>query len=252
MRPLGSSLQSPSFGNGSDTAQPYELKFLIDAAAAAKIEEHARAFMTPDAHGDTAGVYSTTTLYLDTASLDVFHRSPSYRRRKFRIRRYGHSALVSLERKTRSGDRVRKRRSSIPDLELGTLAHDDSPPDWSGHWFHKRLRTRALLPSALVTYDRTALTGATPEGPVRLTIDRQIRGRVADVWQVATVDSGIPLLAGQPILELKFLDHMPQVFKALVAHFNLMPASVSKYRVCREAWAAATAPAPAATGTARA
>jgi hypothetical protein len=252
MRPLGSSLQSPSFGNGSDSAQPFELKFLVEEALAARVEALARAFMIPDANGDPAGCYTTTTLYLDTAALDVFHRSPSYRRRKFRIRRYGQAAGVCLERKTRSGDRVRKRRSSIPDADLSLLAHDDSAPDWAGHWFHRRLRTRALLPSALVSYDRTALTGATPEGPIRLTIDRHIRGRVADAWQVATVQSGLPLLAGTPILELKFLDHMPQVFKQLVADFNLSPASVSKYRVCRDAWAAASAPAPAASETARA
>lgn len=201
--------------------------------------------MAPDPHAETGGAYTTATLYLDTPGLDVLHRIPSYRRRKFRIRRYGGAPWVSLERKTRSGDCVRKRRSPLDEGELGLLAAPDSSPEWPGRWFHRRILARDLFPSALVMYTRTAYCAQTPEGPMRLTIDRDIWGRLADGWRPAPFTDGRMLLPGRAILELKFLDAMPAPFRALVASMGLAPASISKYRVCREAWAD-TAHTPAA------
>ena len=40
-------------------------------------------------------------MYCDTQALDVFHRTPGYRRRKYRVRRYDEAWDVHLERKVR-------------------------------------------------------------------------------------------------------------------------------------------------------
>ena len=108
-------------------------------------------------------------------------------------------------------------------------------------WFHRRILARGLLPSAMVSYTRTAYlapgAGGAGEGPMRLTIDRDLRGQLTPSWRPGPFEGGRGLLTGRAIVELKFLDAMPQPFKSLVAMLNLAPASISKYRVCREAWA---------------
>src|SRR5262249_62138116 len=115
----------------------------------------ARQHLAFDPHADAAlgNAYRIHSLYLDTATLDVFHRKPGYGRRKFRLRRYGTEHGLYLERKTRSGDRVKKRRTPIPDTELGHLLEGAADPAWGGHWFHSRLLHRALRPPSPISYD---------------------------------------------------------------------------------------------------
>src|SRR5262245_13671657 len=96
---------SPSLVNASDrTADSYELKFHLPADRADQVESWARRHLWPDPHGDD-GRYLITSLYCDTSAHDVFHRTPGFRRAKHRLRRYGESALIYLERKRRRGDR---------------------------------------------------------------------------------------------------------------------------------------------------
>lgn len=44
-----------------------------------------------------------------------------------------------------------------------------------------------------------------------------------------------PLLPGRVIVEMKFLDALPHLFREALATFRLNPVSVSKYRLCRDA-----------------
>jgi hypothetical protein len=235
----GQRIESPSLAGTGDGAGPaYELKFLVDESVARDAEGWARDRLAPDPHGDPAlgGAYRTTTLYLDTPALDVFRRSASFRRSKHRLRRYGAEPAVWLERKAKDGDRVRKWRSAVPGAELALLANPLSLVDWPGHWFHRRLWDRGLRPAALVGYDRTAFLGSCPGGPLRLTLDRRLRGRAASEWAVPPSEGGLPLLAGRVILELKFRLALPAPFKELVAALRLAPCGASKYRTCLAAW----------------
>src|SRR5262245_32431301 len=104
-------------------APAYELKFLLTEAQAAAVELRARDKMVSDPHADPTGAnYRTTSIYCDTAQLDVYHRRGLYKRRKHRLRRYGRAPWVFLERKTKWGDRVKKLRTPIRDGELPILA----------------------------------------------------------------------------------------------------------------------------------
>jgi hypothetical protein len=245
---------SPSLQTLDRSVGPaYELKFLIDAATAAAVQAWARQRLAFDPHGDPArdGAYHTTTLYLDTEALDVYHRAPSFRRRKFRVRRYGDNAWVYLERKTKAGDRVTKRRVQVEGSEVSRLAGDNVDAAWTGMWFHQRIAVRRLQPAMLIAYDRIACVGTCAEGPLRLTIDRDVHGVPVADW---AIDGGVnghsrSVLANQTILELKFLRALPLPFKDLVRDFSLSPTIVSKYRLCREAWGV---PAVAGNGAARA
>ena len=231
--------ESPSLASAGEGAGPaFELKFLLDEAPAQAVEAWARGRLALDPHGDPAlgGAYWTTSLYFDTPDLDVYHRSPSYRRRKFRLRRYGAAPWAFLERKSKWGDRVEKRRTPVPEVELALLAHPLSVLTWPGHWFHRRLLARRLGPACRVAYQRTAYVGACAEGPLRLTLDRRVRGALTRDWDAGPLGAALPLLRGRVILELKFRAALPGPFKQLVQGLRLSPFGVSKYRLCREAW----------------
>jgi hypothetical protein len=241
-------LASPSLASPGDGSPAYELKFLLDEARAQKVEAWAQGRLALDPHGDPAlgGAYRTTSLYFDTSELDVYHRAPSYKRRKFRVRRYGPAPWAFLERKSKWGDRVAKRRTAIPDGEVVLLTHPMSLVNWPGHWFHRRLLARRLGPACQIIYQRTAYVGACPESPLRLTLDRRVHGILTDEWSLAPSDGGLPLLTGQVILEFKFRLALPAPFKEVIADFRLSPRTVSKYRLCREAWGAPASPRKAA------
>lgn len=236
---LEAGFASPSLTAPADGAGPaYEMKFLLDEARAGQVEDWARQRLMLDPHGDPAlgGAYRTTSLYCDTPEMDVYHRRPSYKRRKYRVRRYGSADWLFLECKSKSKDQVQKQRTAIPESELAHLDPPLSVVEWPGHWFHKRLVQRRLGPACRVAYQRTAYAGVCSEGPLRLTLDRHVHGVPTAEWTLAPLEGGLPLLTGQVILELKFKVAMPLLFKELVRDLRLTPRGVSKYRLCREAW----------------
>lgn len=234
-------LESPSLAAAGAAA--FELKFLIDELAAQQVAAWASARLALDPHGDPAlnGAYRTVSVYCDTPELAVYHRAPGYRRSKLRLRRYGLAPWTFLERKSKWGDRVAKLRSPVPHDELAALNHPMSLVDWPGHWFHRELGHRRLGPACRIAYERTAYVGTCTESHLRLTLDRRVRGILTDTWSAAPFDGGLPVLAGQVILELKFHAALPAPFKELVAALQLSPSTVSKYRLCRQAWALAGA-----------
>ena len=209
----------------------YELKFLLTESQARVVEDRARELLISDPYADPAlGTYRTTSLYCDTPEYDVFHRLPPYKRHKHRVRRYENSTCLYLERKTRGGDRVRKLRTMIPHDELKLLANRVASMDWPGHWFHQHLLYRQLFPVCRVSYERIALVGLSPEGPLRLTFDRHIRGLMTRDWVVDGLDGGLPVLTGQVICEFKYRAVLPSLFKGIIQELSLAPQSVSKYR----------------------
>lgn len=231
--------ESPSLGASKPGAGPaFELKFLLKPELAQQVEDWARRFLVADPHGEAAlgGAYRTTSIYSDTPELHVYYRQPAYKRRKFRVRRYGAAPWMFLERKSKSGDRVSKRRVTIPQQHLNWLAQEAVQEDWTGHWFHRSVLLRRLQPACQVEYVRSAFAGSCGDGPLRVTLDRNVRGMLASDWHFLVMDSARALLVDQVIVEFKFHTTMPATLRELVEQMRLEPAKVSKYRLCREAW----------------
>ena len=101
----------------------------------------------------------TTSLYFDTPQLDVYYQTPSFKRRKYRVRRYGDGPGLFVECKRKWGDRVAKERTPIAADEVALLAHPLSLATWPAHWFHRSLLERSLLPACHIAYHRTAYAG---------------------------------------------------------------------------------------------
>jgi hypothetical protein len=206
-----------------------EIKFLVDPATADRVRAWARQHLEADPHGSGpfGDTYSTTTLYLDTPDLDVFHRRGSNGRAKYRIRRYD-NGVVFVERKLRTATRLAKRRTQVTLDDLPHLLAIQAA-DWPAEWFHRRMRARRLTPTCEVRYTRLARGMDTPAGPARLTVDDALHASPA-----RGLCFGPPpvtaFLEGQAIMEMKFRQALPAVFKRLLEELQLAPGTVSKYR----------------------
>jgi hypothetical protein len=234
-----SSLSPSLWKNREEPA--FELKFQLPEERAAALAAWAEAHLQRDPHclAEMGYAYFVHGVYFDTPAFDVFHRSPGYKKKKYRLRRYGSNEKIFLEQKRKSGGKVAKRRIEVEEPELEKLRDTPTEIDWSGNWFHRRITMRKLQPTCGITYQRQAFFGANAEGPLRLTLDRNVRTRLANQWQVAPVTDGVPMLTGQVLLELKFRKHLPAVFKGLMQDFGLTPASLSKYRLAVQSLGAA-------------
>jgi hypothetical protein len=194
-----------------------ELKFFLAPETAAAVRRWATDRLAPDPHASgPGGEYRTTSLYFDTAEFDVFRRRGSNGRSKYRIRRYGVSDVVFLERKLRTSSMLIKRRTTVAITSLDRLALRDVDPMWPGAWFHRRLLARRLQTTAQVSYRRTAHVGAATWGPMRLAF---------------LAGPAVPVVPDKVILELKFRVDMPALFRHLVETFALQPVAISKYRL---------------------
>jgi len=215
----------------------YELKFYVAEADAGALLDWARRHLSPDPHGSGAhgDAYRVSSLYFDTAGHDVLARRGSFARCKYRVRRYGEGEQVFLERKTRGRYRVFKRRSATRTEALPGLLAPQATRGWSGYWFHRRLLARGLAAVGRVDYQRIARIGQGSFGPLRLTLDEDLRAWRARTLTFEAQGEGVALGAGQRILELKFGHTLPAVFKILIREFAPRLSGISKYRLASEA-----------------
>ncbi len=213
-----------------------EMKFRISTALGDAISAWARGRLLPDpyAGGANGDGYTTTTLYFDSAAFDVFNRRGSYGRSKYRVRRYGASDMVFLERKMRTRDRLSKRRTLVSGTNIDRLAASDKDR-WAGSWFRRRLDARGLGPVCAIRYERLARVAQAAAGPIRLTIDRDIAAWSTTEVSLLHPAEVLPLLETTVILELKFTAGPPALFKQLIQEFNIEPVRSSKYRTAVEA-----------------
>ncbi|MDR2981372.1 MAG: polyphosphate polymerase domain-containing protein [Puniceicoccales bacterium] len=213
-------------------AQAKETKFLVSPAVASQIREWARQNLSPDPEAVTAAddVYTVTSLYLDTPSLDIFFRNKNFGRSKYRIRRYGSSEMIFLERKLRTNKLLAKHRSRIPLGELALL-EEGQTPGWIGDWFQRRMLAKRLWPVCKIAYERTARVGNSLYGPIRLTLDENLRATPVSSLGFPTTETPWERIeAGKVVLELKYRTAISAKFKELAARFQLAPVPFSKYR----------------------
>jgi hypothetical protein len=238
---------SPSLDVRESREFASEVKFQVPEFAAEEILGWARNRLAPDpnASGDgQSDAYQITSLYFDTEEYDVYHRNGSYGRSKYRIRRYGPSKSVFLERKLKTRGLVSKRRAAVGINDLSRLYQTEPDGDWPGFWYHQRLVARRLKPICQIGYHRIARVAMTQYGPIRLTVDRGIRTTPLNLAEFNDLAPGVPVSDGQVIVEFKFRLGMPVLFKEVVEKFALTPTRISKYRLAVVALGLVEAPEP--------
>jgi len=223
---------SPSTAVRENRQYAREIKFLLPRALADQVRQWIRSRLHADPHagGEEGDRYRITSLYFDTPHFDVFRQQGSTGRCKYRIRRYDTAPMVFLERKLRTSKLLTKRRSLVPITDLDHLQSDRIDPAWHAAWFHRRLQLRALSPICQISYLRTARVSMTPRGPIRVTLDEELRAQPQNQLAFELSSTSADVLPGRLVLELKFLMQMPALFKELVGEFRLRPQRFSKYR----------------------
>lgn len=222
-----------------------EMKFLLSPRLANEVEawSHERMVLDPNTTPHLPS-YQVTSISFDTAGLDVMHYGREFSPHKYRVRRYGNESQVYLERKTRYGDRIEKRRLAIPLVEGHLpLTGDGDHGGSSDNWFTRETEESGLTPACKITYARSAFVESGHAGPIRMTLDRGVRaaavcstdfaeGPLAARSQGEFLEGtdGDLFLNDRVVLELKFLGHLPVLFKLLLERFQLSPISLSKYR----------------------
>ena len=212
----------------------YEQKFLLPEGCVAEVIAWAGEHLAADPHATAEhGEYAVETVYYDTTDLSVYGKRLGYQDSEFRLRRYGTEPLHYLEEKRKSRGWVSKVRTRVTEAELSLLEAASCPPDWAGAWFRNALAERQLAPSCQVAYRRLAREGESDGGPVRLTLDREIRcAGAAGLCPPRDLERGVFLPV--TLLELKYRNELPRLFQGLVRTFGLTPAVASKYRRATE------------------
>ena len=210
-----------------------ELKFLITPDVAEGVREWARHKLLPDPYGNgnAHDEYKITSLYFETDAFDVFNRKGSYGRSKYRIRRYGTDELVFLERKLKTNGLVAKRRSPSVTREIKRLSDMQPDPKWLGSWYHRRVLLRKLKPICQISYERTARVASTASGPVRLTLDQNLRAVPVRDYVFHSDADCLRVVPQNVVMEMKFRGETPVLFKELIEKFALSPKKMSKYRL---------------------
>jgi len=260
---------SPSLaGRQAGGPRAFEWKFLVPPETAAALRERFRDEFQLDSHADPTlgGAYLVRSIYCDTPDWRVLRATGRHAFGKFRVRAYGDSTTVFLERKTKSGRAVRKRRDQLdqfawhaalatalsdqprpdhppsvpwqtdPPWPRDTAAGRDVRPDHGGdrrletHWFLRQALRYRLRPVCQVRYHREAYYAATAAGRLRLTFDRGLVAVRVAGWHFATYGEERELPSDLEVCEFKFAGDLPLVFKRAIQDFRLSPGSHSKYR----------------------
>ena len=223
-----------------------ELKYLLDEQLAQEVKAWARERLGCDPHCCESLVdsYDVHTLYLDTPTWDLYHRTGVVGSTKYRVRQYSHEKSNSheetlwLECKRKKKDVVRKNRTAVPAMEAADRLSGQIPPDhtnWCGDWFLQRIADRGLRPAVQVHYRRFARTSTLEGESLRLTIDSHLQASPVSGWEDTLVrqhPNGELRKNVSPvqILELKFHNQMPWLFKELLRKFAIPASGFSKYR----------------------
>ncbi len=216
-----------------------EMKFQLDAQLAEQVRDWARDHLGVDANcnSDTGDSYDISTLYLDTSDWDLFHRTGRIGSAKHRIRRYGDEQTLWLETKRKKKMVVKKSRTAVFESDYLSRCAVQASDQWCGNWFLDRVADRQLQPAIQISYRRFARVAERNGECMRLTIDSDLHAGSVCGWQVGRPSSKqMSTTFGQhQILELKFDNSMPLLFKQLLQTFAIPSTAFSKYRTAVEA-----------------
>ncbi|WP_067141562.1 polyphosphate polymerase domain-containing protein [Microtetraspora malaysiensis] len=254
--------QARSAGDGDDDAghrlrapsrlhafNRYEIKYLVDTAAAAELRQEIEGRLDRDSHSGDTG-YGIWSVYYDTRHLRFYWEKIEGLkfRRKLRVRHYGDRFTVGadtpvfVEIKQRINRVTQKRRVRLPYRDALQLCdrremveHEPSQRAFLEEVLDLILRLD-LRPTAMTGYQRHAYVGRDADVGLRVTFDQRIRGRDRDFHLGADTENRLIIPAGKTIVEVKANERVPYWLTDLTARRNLQVVRVSKYCQSVEAY----------------
>lgn len=216
-----------------------EKKFLLDMAAARRLETQLSAVMRADSHNGAFG-YPVRSLYFDTPhdrdfTEKLFGLDP---RRKVRLRVYSPQAdFALLELKQKQGEVQRKRSLTVNRQEAECLVAGEygfllRRPEPFAAELHGLMSINGYRPKAVVEYDRTAFIAQ--ENKIRITFDRNVRATEVNCDLFSSTLALMPVFDPfNVILEVKFDGFLLAYIRTLLNGADKSELSVSKYCLAR-------------------
>ena len=216
----------------------HEWKHEITAADCRVLTARLSAVARRDVHGHS-GRYEIRSLYFDDP-LDKALREKIDgvdRREKFRIRYYdGDTSYICLEKKSKRDGLCGKRSvllsaREVQDLLDGDLAWMPGSGRPLVQELYCKMKGDFLRPKTIVDYTRDAYVF--PAGNVRVTLDSNIRTGLRSTESLGPACVTVPAGDAPIILEVKWVEFLPDVIRAAVQLPGRRSSAFSKYAACR-------------------
>ena len=216
----------------------HEWKHEIDLSDRIAIRQRLGAVAQPDPHARD-GRYLVRSLYFDTPSDRALREKLDgvSRREKFRLRYYGGDlSLIHLEKKSKRGGLGTKESAVLSAGEVRAILEGDL--DWmarSGRtlvWeLYQKMRAQLLRPKVIVDYTREPFVY--PPGNVRVTLDYNLRAGLSPARFLDPDCVTLPAGDAHAILEVKWVEYLPEVIRMAVQLPGRRASAFSKYAACR-------------------
>lgn len=226
--------------------QRFEMKYLVSEEKALAIRRFLRSYLKPDDFAASLPNYSypVHTLYLDSPDLATYQAVQCGDRNRFklRIRYYDETpdAPVFFEIKRRMNDCIAKRRANVRREAVDALL-SGRPPEMSHlakadpkHYvalqeFCRLMHALRASPRSHVAYMREAWMSPV-NNSIRVTFDRQVQcGAEFSAAFTTQLTDPVTAFGNDVVLEVKFIDRLPQWCIEMVRIFNLVRGGAPKY-----------------------
>jgi len=217
------------------TLKRYEKKYLLSAAQLERLWPGLEPYLKPDRFFDS----TVRSIYYDSPSYTLIRSSlgkPVYKE-KLRLRSYGGAdsdGAVFVELKKKFDGMVYKRRIQMAEAAAEQwLGGGPQPEDCQiVREINYLMRSRGpLSPRVFIVCDRLAYA-ARDGSELRITFDRSIRWRSAEL-HFSSGDHGEELLMpGQTLMEIKLPGSAPLWLARLLSECSVFPTGFSKYGTC--------------------
>ena len=220
----------------------HEIKYLCNENTACYLSSVLSAVMEKDSNVDENGRYMIDSLYFDDyaktcAKENIDGTDP---RSKWRIRIYNNNMdMIRLECKHKNNGLCMKRSCIITKEELEALVRVDSVlTEYIGREelldeFISKIIGWGYRPSVIVSYEREPYISVL--GNTRITLDRKIVSSDDFINFGKKKTNGRAVLSQDMlVLEVKFDDYLPDVYRQIVSSAVVERTAFSKYYLCHE------------------
>lgn len=216
----------------------HELKYIISEVEKEIIKNRLKEFMSQDKHA-VNGSYFIRSLYFDDFWEDAYFEKEAGtdERKKYRIRTYNlEDSVIRLECKRKKGQYINKisaklNRQEVEQIMRGDIEFLRDRKEQVCKDFYIESKINMLRPKVIVDYEREPYV--CPFGDVRITFDEHVR---SGVFENDIFDKNLPVLETLPphqlIMEVKYTEYLPEIFRNLLQVDNSYYTAASKYVLC--------------------
>jgi len=221
----------------SNDVKRLEVKYFIRSEDVQLIAEILSFVMLPDQNCEDLNPYKLSSLYYDSHSNSDLREKLDgvLLRRKYRLRFYNNDyEKAKFEIKRKHGYTISKTSISIDQYEINEVINRNYDCLFGGDNDAEiqDLYLGNYSPKTIVTYERLAFF--LPYNQIRVTLDLNLRTHGFAFNLNNNLDKGISLCPkGHQIIEIKFIDTIPQIILDELSKFFVSRTAISKYSAAR-------------------